>query len=230
MSIKFTFLLLLLIPNFLQVNAQTYWTGAMDSLWHNPANWNPQVVPDSQTRTIIRPDLGNPQPHWPHLNQNTVAGRVLCENAAIYFNGNSMYCFSFSTISSSITGGNDTSSIILYNSRDSSKSITITNSQFHDDFKIKTHFNSQVNFRGVIADGMLFTSGDAVNAFITIEDSSVFSENLAFEYEDFHEPRVFPYSVRLRSAIIHGDLVIQSNGGWISILALCSELIPIREY
>lgn len=50
------------------IKTTAVWTGAIDSLWNNPGNWNINVVPDSETVVIIPANV----PHYPAVNINAI--------------------------------------------------------------------------------------------------------------------------------------------------------------
>ena len=48
------------------VKTTAIWTGAIDSLWENPGNWNINLVPDAETVVIIPANV----PNNPVVNSN----------------------------------------------------------------------------------------------------------------------------------------------------------------
>lgn len=88
----------------------TYWTGAADSNWDNPANWNPAVVPVSglNTQAIIEYNPLTPQFYWPSLTRDIYEPALhihVAPGGKFYFNGFTVYCNRFASFESELYSG-----------------------------------------------------------------------------------------------------------------------------
>ncbi len=218
---KSPFLISILFFCSLNLTAQIFWTGAVDSLWDNPANWNPPVIPDSTSTVNIILDPVNPQQHWPKLQRNVAVDRLVCTRGKLYLNDSTLSCWRFVANLSEIFTGSDTGRLVT---KTIGNSIAFFDSKVSGNLGIKISTNQGVQLHRSEFDGIRIIS-NGVGTQINILDTCRFNRDVKISRLTFPGSPQSGGGIVLESGVIEGDLncVNRVNGGF-----RIGKLLPVR--